>query len=198
MSTTDPFEMRPEDLKVISKLSGNNKCIDCGDNNTEWGSVSFGILFCAPCSGDHRYAPLLFVIMNSFVVCLLVSWVKILRWFLCCLCALLCAGGTELIEYYNHNSPKNTRLIRVLFVGFWSLCSYTITEVWEPIFLVSVVSRWIRGNLLTLSVWNTVVISSVVTFWKHMELILTILQYDSDTIARQRNCTNKYWAPVSL
>ena len=49
------FEMSPADYQEISKLPGNDRCIDCGAKNTEWGSVSFGILFCAPCSGGHRF-----------------------------------------------------------------------------------------------------------------------------------------------
>lgn len=51
---TDSFEMSPKDYQEIQKLPGNDTCIDCGCKNTEWGSVSFGILFCAPCSGGHR------------------------------------------------------------------------------------------------------------------------------------------------
>jgi Putative GTPase activating protein for Arf len=47
-------EMDPEDWKIISKLPGNNNCIDCNAKYPEWGSVSFGILFCTRCCSGHR------------------------------------------------------------------------------------------------------------------------------------------------
>lgn len=48
------FEMNAADHKIVQSLPGNDKCIDCGVKNPEWGSISFGILFCASCSGVHR------------------------------------------------------------------------------------------------------------------------------------------------
>mmetsp|Transcript_39744 Transcript_39744/g.44780 ORF Transcript_39744/g.44780 Transcript_39744/m.44780 type:complete len:537 (-) Transcript_39744:57-1667(-) len=43
------------DLKEIRSLPGNDQCFDCGEiGNTQWASVSFGILFCIECSGKHR------------------------------------------------------------------------------------------------------------------------------------------------
>ncbi|CAB9528955.1 ribosylation factor GTPase-activating protein [Seminavis robusta] len=47
-------EMNQADYKVVSELPGNDSCVDCGAKHPEWGSISFGILFCASCSGGHR------------------------------------------------------------------------------------------------------------------------------------------------
>ena len=47
-------EMPGEDLEYIRTLAGNDKCADCGARDTEWASVSYGILLCTECSGVHR------------------------------------------------------------------------------------------------------------------------------------------------
>ena len=48
------FEMDATLFQQISELPGNDRCADCGSFDTEWASVSFGILICATCSGEHR------------------------------------------------------------------------------------------------------------------------------------------------
>ena len=48
------FEMAAEDYAALQQLPGNLECADCGDEDTEWASVTFGILLCAHCSGAHR------------------------------------------------------------------------------------------------------------------------------------------------
>jgi Putative GTPase activating protein for Arf len=49
-------EMPAEDRIYVATLPGNNTCADCGASDTEWASVTYGILLCAECSGVHRYA----------------------------------------------------------------------------------------------------------------------------------------------
>ena len=50
------LEMPENEVDAIQELPGNDACADCGaENDTEWASVSFGILLCASCSGHHRY-----------------------------------------------------------------------------------------------------------------------------------------------
>lgn len=48
-------EMPRQDLEYVRNLAGNDQCADCGASDTEWASVSFGIMLCAECSGVHRY-----------------------------------------------------------------------------------------------------------------------------------------------
>lgn len=44
---------RPDQM-IVKALPGNTNCCDCGANNPEWASVSFGNVFCLECSGVHR------------------------------------------------------------------------------------------------------------------------------------------------
>ncbi|CAB9497703.1 with coiled-coil, ANK repeat and PH domain-containing protein [Seminavis robusta] len=56
-SSSDPIkecEMDTEDYERIQRLLGNHCCADCESTDTEWASVSFGLLLCADCSGIHR------------------------------------------------------------------------------------------------------------------------------------------------
>ena len=50
----DAREMDPQDYKALCRMPGNSTCADCDARDTEWASVSFGILLCADCSGVHR------------------------------------------------------------------------------------------------------------------------------------------------
>ena len=46
--------MDRRDLQAVASLPGNNRCFDCGVADTQWASLSFGILVCIDCSGKHR------------------------------------------------------------------------------------------------------------------------------------------------
>jgi hypothetical protein len=39
---------------LLLSLPGNDRCVDCGNLNPEWASVTYGALLCVRCSGRHR------------------------------------------------------------------------------------------------------------------------------------------------
>ncbi|XP_019416188.1 PREDICTED: ADP-ribosylation factor GTPase-activating protein AGD1-like [Lupinus angustifolius] len=41
-------------IDVLRKVSGNDKCADCGKPEPDWASLNLGILLCIECSGVHR------------------------------------------------------------------------------------------------------------------------------------------------
>ncbi|KAE9587367.1 putative Arf GTPase activating protein [Lupinus albus] len=41
-------------IDVLRKVSGNDKCADCGKPKPDWASLNLGILICIECSGVHR------------------------------------------------------------------------------------------------------------------------------------------------
>lgn len=40
--------------KLLRSIPGNSQCVDCGRQNPDWASVSYGVLMCTICSGRHR------------------------------------------------------------------------------------------------------------------------------------------------
>ena len=53
-TSNSPLEMSEAEYRAIASLEGNDQCADCGADDTEWASVTFGTLLCAECSGIHR------------------------------------------------------------------------------------------------------------------------------------------------
>jgi hypothetical protein len=39
---------------LLLSLPGNDRCVDCGNLNPEWATVTYGALLCVRCSGRHR------------------------------------------------------------------------------------------------------------------------------------------------
>lgn len=44
----------PVALMQVTEQSGNQRCCDCGAQDTEWASLGFGNLVCLTCAGFHR------------------------------------------------------------------------------------------------------------------------------------------------
>ena len=40
--------------QIMRNLPGNEKCVDCGQRQPEWASISHGTLLCICCAGQHR------------------------------------------------------------------------------------------------------------------------------------------------
>jgi len=51
---TEQVGMDEQDWKVISKLKGNEHCMDCYALHPKWACVRFGVLVCTRCCGAHR------------------------------------------------------------------------------------------------------------------------------------------------
>ena len=41
-------------LNELKSKKGNDRCFECENRNTDWGSVSMGTLLCIECAGKHR------------------------------------------------------------------------------------------------------------------------------------------------
>lgn len=44
----------PAALMQVTTQTGNQRCFDCGAQDTEWASLGFGNLVCLTCAGFHR------------------------------------------------------------------------------------------------------------------------------------------------
>mmetsp|Transcript_4847 Transcript_4847/g.10902 ORF Transcript_4847/g.10902 Transcript_4847/m.10902 type:complete len:201 (+) Transcript_4847:251-853(+) len=44
----------PACLTLLKSTKGNHQCVDCGEHDPQWATVSYGGLLCLQCSGRHR------------------------------------------------------------------------------------------------------------------------------------------------
>lgn len=55
MKKDKPFpSFPPACLAMLKSIQGNHRCIDCGEQDPQWATVSYGALICLECSGKHR------------------------------------------------------------------------------------------------------------------------------------------------
>ena len=40
--------------RLLRSIGGNSCCVDCGNHDNDWASVTYGVLLCVRCSGRHR------------------------------------------------------------------------------------------------------------------------------------------------
>lgn len=85
--------MKPEDLKVVKAIPGNDKCCDCGMKHPQWASVSFGNVFCLECSGVHRSLGVHITFVRSIAMD---SWTPAQL-------KLMKAGGNDACNKYLHS-----------------------------------------------------------------------------------------------
>ncbi|KAJ4897465.1 ADP-ribosylation factor GTPase-activating protein AGD1 [Raphanus sativus] len=50
----DMMSKTEKPIDVLTKVSGNEKCADCGAPEPDWASLNLGVLICIECSGVHR------------------------------------------------------------------------------------------------------------------------------------------------
>ncbi|XP_057508118.1 ADP-ribosylation factor GTPase-activating protein AGD3-like isoform X2 [Actinidia eriantha] len=49
-----PYIKSEKPIDVLRKVSGNDRCADCGAPEPDWASLNLGVLVCIECSGVHR------------------------------------------------------------------------------------------------------------------------------------------------
>jgi len=54
IDNTKLFPFPPACLKLLNCIQGNQYCVDCGESNPRWASVSYGTLLCVKCCSNHR------------------------------------------------------------------------------------------------------------------------------------------------
>ena len=81
-------------LTLLKSVDGNAQCVDCGDHDPQWATVSYGALMCLKCSGKHRS---LGVQVSS------VRSITMDNWSHAQILALLEGGNAQLRDFYNRH-----------------------------------------------------------------------------------------------
>jgi len=90
-------------LELLRCIPGNEYCIDCGQADPQWASVSYGILLCLRCSGRHRGLG----VQISFV-----RSISMDGWSHSQVLSMLEGGNNQLSEFFKRHSltPESERI----------------------------------------------------------------------------------------
>eukprot|EP00568_Trieres_chinensis_P002050 CAMPEP_0183309230 /NCGR_PEP_ID=MMETSP0160_2-20130417/24605_1 /TAXON_ID=2839 ORGANISM="Odontella Sinensis, Strain Grunow 1884" /NCGR_SAMPLE_ID=MMETSP0160_2 /ASSEMBLY_ACC=CAM_ASM_000250 /LENGTH=234 /DNA_ID=CAMNT_0025473225 /DNA_START=50 /DNA_END=751 /DNA_ORIENTATION=- len=89
----------PACLALLRSLPGNSRCVDCGEMDPQWASVSYGVMLCLSCSGWHRSLG----VRNSFV-----RSVAMDSWSHAQILTMLEGGNEQLAGFFQRHSLSPT------------------------------------------------------------------------------------------
>ena len=101
----DGADFPPACRTMMYSLPGNCFCVDCGNPQPEWASVTYGVLLCVQCSGRHRS----YGVQTSFVRSITMD-----AWSHSQVLAMLEGGNQQLQSFFqrhrmgNHCDPTGT------------------------------------------------------------------------------------------
>jgi len=94
--------------RLLYQIPGNTNCIDCGNPNPEWASVTYGVLLCVNCSGRHR---------SYGVKTSRVRSIDMDAWSHSQVLALL-EGGNQQMKQFSHRHQKQGESISALDIQY--------------------------------------------------------------------------------
>lgn len=103
MRTDKPYHsFPPACLAMLKSIKGNHRCVDCGELDPQWATVSYGALLCLQCSGRHRSLGVQVSCVRSIVMD---------DWSQAEVLAMLEGGNAQLQDFYErHNLCQESDL----------------------------------------------------------------------------------------
>jgi len=107
----------PACLTLLKSTKGNHQCVDCGEHDPQWATVSYGGLLCLQCSGRHRslgvqvrshdfLCETIFNLQSAHIFCLKVSCVRSItmdNWTHAEVLAMLEGGNAQLGKFFSRH-----------------------------------------------------------------------------------------------